>query len=51
MEAPLRISDVRAALDRLFATGRYENIEIDAQPDGESVALPSAPPTVGLSGA
>jgi outer membrane protein assembly complex protein YaeT len=39
MKMPLRLSDVRAALDRLYATGRYENIEIDAQPDGDSVAI------------
>ena len=29
---PLRIADVRAAIERLFATGRYTDIQVDAEP-------------------
>src|SRR5690348_3942308 len=29
---PLHIADVRAAIDRLFATGRYADIQVDAEP-------------------
>jgi outer membrane protein assembly complex protein YaeT len=36
---PLRPVDVRAAIERLFGTGRYEDIEVDAAADGEGVAL------------
>ncbi len=39
MKTPLRLSDVRAALDRLYATGRYEDIEVDAEPEGENVVV------------
>ncbi len=39
MKTPLRMVDVRASLDRLYATGRYEDIEIDAEPDGENVVI------------
>jgi outer membrane protein insertion porin family len=39
MKTPLRMSDVHAALDRLYATGRYEDIEVDAEPDGENVVV------------
>jgi outer membrane protein insertion porin family len=31
-DQPLRIADVRAAIDRLFATGRYADIQADAEP-------------------
>jgi outer membrane protein assembly complex protein YaeT len=39
MKTPLRMTDVRALLDRLYATGRYEDIEVDAEPDGENVVV------------
>src|SRR5215472_10827573 len=29
---PLRISNVRAAIERLFATGRYADVQVDAEP-------------------
>ena len=29
---PLRMADVRASIERLFATGRYTDIQVDAQP-------------------
>src|ERR1039458_1801673 len=29
---PLRMADVRASIERLFATGRYADIQVDAQP-------------------
>jgi len=29
---PLRVADVRASIERLFATGRYTDIQVDAQP-------------------
>ena len=29
---PLHIAQVRAAIDRLFATGRYADIQVDAEP-------------------
>ncbi len=37
--APLRIADVRAAIERLFATGRYADIQVDAKPSDGGVAL------------
>ena len=36
---PLRIAEVRAAMQRLFATGRYADIQADAEPYGEGVIL------------
>ena len=36
---PFHIADVRAAIDRLFATGRYADIQVDAQPFGNGVIL------------
>lgn len=36
---PLHVADVRAAIDRLFATGRYADIQVDAQPLGNGVIL------------
>src|SRR6185503_18893668 len=36
---PLHISDVRGAIDRLFATGRYTDIQVDAAPYNGGVAL------------
>lgn len=36
---PLRMSDVRESIDRLFATGRYSGIEVDAEDAGEQVLI------------
>ena len=36
--APLRMADVRAAIERLYATGAYEDIQVDAEPAGADVA-------------
>jgi outer membrane protein insertion porin family len=36
---PLRLADVRASINRLFATGRYADIQVDAQPAGGGVRL------------
>src|SRR5579864_2128813 len=36
---PLRMADLRAAIDRLFATGRYSDIEVDAEPYLNGVIL------------
>jgi outer membrane protein insertion porin family len=32
IDAPLRMADVRASIARLFATGRYADIQVDAEP-------------------
>ncbi len=39
MHAPLRMADVRATIERLFATGRYADIQVDAEPYQDGVAL------------
>ena len=39
MHAPLRAADVRAAIDRLFASGRYADIQVDVKPSGDGVAV------------
>jgi outer membrane protein insertion porin family len=39
MRQPLRMEDVRASLDRLFATGRYADIQVDAKPYNSGVAI------------
>src|SRR5208283_1858431 len=31
-DQPLRLADVRASIERLFATGRYADIQVDAEP-------------------
>jgi outer membrane protein assembly complex protein YaeT len=31
-DEPLRMADVRASIERLFATGRYADIQVDAEP-------------------
>ena len=31
-DRPLRMTDVRASIERLFATGRYADIQVDAEP-------------------
>ncbi len=36
---PLRIADVRQSIENLFATGAYRDIQVDAEPRGESVAV------------
>ena len=36
---PLRMDDVRAAIDRLFATGRYQDIQVEAEAVNGGVAL------------
>jgi outer membrane protein insertion porin family len=36
---PLQMSEVRASIDRLFATGRYADIQVDAQPDQDGVSV------------
>src|SRR5690349_4828575 len=36
---PLRIEDVRSAIQKLYSTGRYSDIAIEASADGASVAL------------
>src|SRR5580700_2384436 len=36
---PLKIATVRASIDRLFATGRYADIQADAQPYNGGVAI------------
>ena len=39
--APLAMADVRVSIQRLYATGRYESIEVDAQETDDGVVLPS----------
>src|SRR4051794_15172003 len=39
MNRPLRMAEVRASIDRLFATGRYTDIQVDAQPYNGGVAI------------
>ncbi|MBZ5725080.1 MAG: BamA/TamA family outer membrane protein [Acidobacteriia bacterium] len=36
---PLRIAQVRASIERLFATGRYADIQVDAEPYGTGVLI------------
>jgi len=36
---PLRKEDISTAIDRLFATGRYEDIKVDVQPRGNGVVV------------
>ena len=36
---PLRIAEVRAAIERLFATGRYADIQVDARPSPNGIAI------------
>ena len=36
---PLRMADVRASIERLFATGRYADIQVDVKPSGDGVAV------------
>jgi len=36
---PLRLADVRASIERLFATGRYADIQVDAEPYLDGVVV------------
>ena len=38
-DQPLHMTDVRAAIERLFATGRYADIQVDAQPYQDGVIV------------
>ena len=38
-DAPLRMSEVRESIQKLFATGRYEDIQVDAEPSGDGVLI------------
>jgi len=37
--APLRLADIRAAIQKLFGTGYYEDIQVDAEPSGDGVVV------------
>jgi outer membrane protein insertion porin family len=39
MHAPLRMEDVRAAINRLYATGDYTDVKVDVEPAGDQVAV------------
>ena len=39
VEEPLKMATVRASIDRLFATGRYADIQVDARPYNGGVAI------------
>src|SRR5262245_17659179 len=41
MNRPFEMTTIRASIDRLFATGRYSNIQVDVQPyrDGAAVTF------------
>lgn len=39
MNRPLRMADVRASIERLFATGRYADIQVDAEPYKDGLAI------------
>src|SRR5579863_692030 len=36
---PLQIADIRRAIQKLFATGFYEDIQVDAEPSGDGVIV------------
>jgi len=36
---PLRLADVRASIERLYATGRYADIQVDAEPYQDGVVV------------
>jgi len=38
-QTPLHLDDVRAAIDRLFATGTYSDIQVDAESSNDDVIL------------
>jgi len=37
--SPLKMDEVRAALQKLYETGRFSDVSVDAEPAGEAVAL------------
>ncbi len=37
--SPLRLTDIRAAIKRLYGTGEYDNIEADAEPATSGLTL------------
>src|SRR5689334_20768448 len=37
--SPLRQEDVQAAIDKLFSTGEFEDIQVDVEPRGAGVAV------------
>lgn len=37
--SPLRAEDVASTIERMFATGRYEDIQVDAEPSGAGVLV------------
>jgi outer membrane protein assembly complex protein YaeT len=37
--APLRLADIRDVVKRLYATGEYSDVEVDAVPDGDGVQV------------
>lgn len=37
--SPLRLRDVRTSIERLYATGRYDNLSVDARDEGDGVVL------------
>ena len=39
MHAPLRVADVRASIERLYATGRYADIQVDVKPSDSGVSV------------
>lgn len=38
-DTPLRMADVRQTIEKLFATGRYEDIQVDAELSGDGVIV------------
>ena len=36
---PLHLADIRAAIQKLFGTGYYEDIQVDAEPSGDGVVV------------
>src|SRR4051812_17914308 len=39
MNQPLHLADVRASMEKLFASGTYTDIQVDAQPYRDGVAI------------
>jgi len=36
---PLQMAEIRESMQKLFATGRYEDIQVDAEPAGDGVIV------------
>jgi outer membrane protein insertion porin family len=36
---PLRMAEVRKSIEKLFATGRYQDVQVDAEPQGNGVVV------------